>query len=202
MAPVYKLSASSIKGRTNYGSMLAGNTAFVLPYFESIATVSVGSGGAANVEFTSIPATFTHLQVRAIARTTRTGSSGNDYLGIKFNSDSGSNYAYHLLYGNGSTVTAQASTSSTTIYNGNAPRDGATASIYGVNVFDILDYANTNKYKTVRTLGGADTNGAGQITFSSGLWMSTSAITSITLSPESDSWKQYSTFALYGIRSA
>jgi hypothetical protein len=57
VTPVYKLSASSVTGRTNYGSMLAGNPAFELPGdFESIATVSVGGGGAAYVEFTSIPA--------------------------------------------------------------------------------------------------------------------------------------------------
>jgi len=170
--------------------------------YESIATVTVGSGGSSTISFNSIPSTYTHLQIRAIARTTRTGSSGIDYCGIRFNSDTGTNYVYHLLYGNGTSVTAQAGTSSSIIISGNAPRDGVTASIYGANVFDILDYANTNKYKTVRTLGGADTNGAGQITFSSGLWMNTSAITSITLSPESDSWKEYSHFALYGIKSA
>jgi hypothetical protein len=164
--------------------------------------ITVGAAGASSVTFTNIPATYTHLQIRAIARTTRTGSSGIDYVGIRFNSDSGSNYAYHFLYGNGTSATAQAGTSSSTLLSGNAPRDGVTASIYGANVFDILDYANTNKYKTVRTLGGADTNGAGQITFSSGLWMSTSAITSITLSPESDSWKQYSQFALYAVKGA
>lgn len=182
--------------------ILASSTPVAAGSFESIATVTVGAGGSSSVTFSSIPSTYTHLQIRAIARTTRTTSSGIDYIGIRFNSDTSGNYAYHLLFGNGSSATAQATSSTTSIYNGNAPRDGATASIYGANVFEILDYANTNKYKTVRTLGGTDTNGAGQITFSSGLWISTSAITSITLSPETDSWKQYSHFALYGIKSA
>jgi hypothetical protein len=191
----------SIKNKLRRGNLLVGNDPYIPTDFESIATTTL-STATASITFSSIPSTYTHLQIRAIARTTRTGSSGIDYCGIRFNSDTGTNYAYHLLYGNGTSVTAQADTSSSSINSGNAPRDGATASIYGANVFDILDYANTNKYKTVRTLGGADTNGAGQITFSSGLWMSTSAITSITLSPESDSWKEYSQFALYGIRSA
>ena len=190
MAPILGIWASSKAVATDTGAMFP------------LQVITVGPAGASSVSFTNIPGTYTHLQVRAIARTTRTSSSGIDYVSIRFNSDSGSNYSYHLLYGNGSTVTAQASTSSTALYNGNAPRDGATASIYGANVFDILDYANTNKYKTLRTLGGTDTNGAGQITFSSGLWMSTSAITSITLSPESDSWKEYSQFALYAVKGA
>jgi len=69
VTPVYKLSASSITGRTTYGSMLAGNTAYeLIGDFESIATVSVGSGGAADVTFSSIPATFTHLQIRYIVK--------------------------------------------------------------------------------------------------------------------------------------
>jgi hypothetical protein len=56
VTPVYKLSASSVTGRTNYGSMLAGNPAFAIPTdFESIATVTVGGGGAATVTFSSIP---------------------------------------------------------------------------------------------------------------------------------------------------
>jgi hypothetical protein len=65
VTPVYKLSASSVTGRTNYGSMLAGNPAFELPTgdFESIATVTVGGGGAAMWSFTSIPATYKHLQL-------------------------------------------------------------------------------------------------------------------------------------------
>jgi hypothetical protein len=67
VTPVYKLSASSVTGRTNYGSMLAGNPVFVDTDFESIATVTVGGGGAATVEFTSIPGTYQHLQIRAIA---------------------------------------------------------------------------------------------------------------------------------------
>ncbi len=190
MSPILGIWASSKFTQADTGAMFP------------LQVITVGAAGASSVTFTNIPATYTHLQIRAIARTTRTGSSGIDYVGIRFNSDSGSNYAYHFLYGNGTSATAQAGTSSSTLLSGNAPRDGVTASIYGANVFDILDYANTNKYKTVRTLGGADTNGAGQITFSSGLWMSTSAITSITLSPESDSWKQYSQFALYAVKGA
>ena len=202
MTPVYKLTASSIKGRTNYGSMLAGNTAYVPPFdFESIATVTVGSGGAANVEFTSIGTDWTHLQIRLMVRST-TGGSNQDELRLQINSDTGSNYARHNLFANGSSVTASGNATQTFIYCGGAVRDGVTSGIYSVGVIDILDYRNTNKYKTLRSLNGDDQNGAGSLNFSSGLWMNTNAITSIKLYPEANNFKQYSHFALYGIKGA
>jgi hypothetical protein len=103
VTPVYKLSASSITGRTNYGSMLAGNPAFEFPGdFESIATVSVGGGGAANVEFTSIPGTFTHLQIRGIHRSTATTPGAFYAIKYQYNGDTGSNYTYHYIVGTGS----------------------------------------------------------------------------------------------------
>jgi hypothetical protein len=68
-------------------------------------------------------------------------------------------------------------------------------------IIDILDYNSTNKYKTTRALTAADANGSGTTMFNSSLWQSTSAITRIDLSTAS-SWKIYTQFALYGIRSA
>ena len=202
MTPVYKLSASSITGRTNYGSMLAGNPAFELPGdFESIATVTVGSGGAATVEFTSIPATYAHLQVRIMARTTQTGDS--DFIVARFNSDSGSNYNEHALYGTGSSVGAMYNTGTGCFWQRIAT-DQQSANTFGVMVVDILDYANTNKYTTTRHLGAFDNNGSGQIYLESNLWRDTAAITSITMlsSVGGKVFKEYSSFALYGIKSA
>jgi hypothetical protein len=67
---------------------------------------------------------------------------------------------------------------------------------------DILDYANTNKYKTVRTLSGYDLNNAtyGALRSYSGLWMNTNAITSIKFYADGVNLAQYSQFALYGIK--
>jgi hypothetical protein len=65
-----------------------------------------------------------------------------------------------------------------------------------------LDYTNTNKNKVYRTLGGFDANGSGEQGLFSGLWMSTSAITSIDLITNSGSWTSSSSFALYGIKGA
>jgi hypothetical protein len=171
--------------------------------YESIATTTVGSGGAASVTFSSIPATYTHLQVRMIARDNRANTS--DSGAFRFNSDSGTNYAYHAVIGLGTSVIA----STVDTYNrGLIDRftaSTATASIFGTAIMDILDYANTNKYKTVRMLGGYDLNGGSdnQATFSSTLWQSTSAISTILIFPNvGTSWDQYSQFALYGIKGA
>jgi len=170
--------------------------------FESIATVTVGSGGASSIDFTSIPGTYAHLQIRGIARSNR--SSDLDTLQIRFNSDTGSNYARHYLYGDGSSASAAATTSATYANIGLLTGGTASASYFGADTIDILDYANANKYKTVRCLGGTDRNGAGDIQFASGLWMNTNAITSITLICQAglSNFSQYSHFALYGIKAA
>ena len=167
--------------------------------YESIATVTVGSGGAANVEFTSIPGTYTHLQIRGISRST-TAATGEDEVRIQVNSDTGNNYSRHYLYGTGSAVGATGTATTSYGFLATAPRDNNTASIYGVAVIDILDYANTNKYKTMRSLSGDDRNGSGNVQLCSALWQSTSAITSIKLYPEQNNFKQYTSFALYGCK--
>ena len=175
----------------------AGGTAY-----ESIATVTVGSGGASSVEFTSIPSGFTHLQVRAIARTARTGQVG-DFFKTTFNSDTGNNYSWHLISGRATAVdVASGSSVAYAELNRFASAD-ASANVFGATVLDILDYKNTNKYKTMRYLGGIDNNGSGEVQFGSGLWQSTAAITSITFT-QSGAYNisQYSHFALYGCKSA
>ena len=199
---VYKLSTAGglATPRTNYSSFLAGNPAIEFSDYESISTVTVGSGGSASFDFTSIPATYTHLQLRGILRSNLAGS-GITQTTFRFNSDTGSNYAYHNLIGNGSSSSAGAASSTTSIVLTNAPQLSATANAFGFTIMDILDYANTNKYKTIRALHGADLNGSGQIILSSGLWQSASAITSITVNPGGDA-VQYTQFALYGIKGA
>jgi hypothetical protein len=183
------------------GIIASSRLAAVPTSYESIETVTVGGGGSPTVTFSSIPATYTHLQIRAIARTDR--ASEGDALGMQFNGDTATNYSRHQLNGDGSTASADAGTS--TAYMQINRFTGATAntSVFGVMVADVFDYANTNKYKTVRTLGGYDNNGSGLITLNSGNWRNTAAVTSITLySINSANLVQYSSFALYGIKGA
>jgi hypothetical protein len=81
------------------------------------------------------------------------------------------------------------------------PENGALSNLFAGYVIDILDYANTNKNKTIRSLAGSDANGSGTIWFGSIAWLSTSAITSLSFNIESGSnFTQYSSFALYGIK--
>lgn len=180
-------------------SSITGN--LVTNSFESIATVTVGSGGASSVEFTSIPSTFKHLQIRAISRTNR--GDNQDLMTVRFNSDSSSVYAYHSLYGNGSSAgAADTGTSTGTPWSGVTAGGNAGASMFGAVIWDVLDYQNTNKYKTLRLLSGTDQNStAGRIYFQSNLWQSTSAISTVTIIPTyGSSFSQYSHFALYGIK--
>lgn len=177
------------------------SSAFPIGDFESIATVSVGSGGSANVEFTNIPSTYTHLQIRFLAKT---DINDTRYaLWYQFNGDTATNYSFHALYGDGSGVTALGSASQGVAEaSTNAGNSAGTTNIFGAGVVDILDYTNTSKNKTIRSLSGVDNNGSGRISFQSGLWRSTNAITSITIGDYGQTLMQYSTFALYGIRSA
>jgi hypothetical protein len=167
-------------------------------FYESIATSTVGSGGSSTITFSSIPSTYTHLQLRSLARGTT--SAADVETRITFNSDTGSNYSYHQVYGQGVNVPADGSANTSFIYYIYSPAANATASVFGGGVIDILDYANTNKYKTTRTLSGYDANGSGYILFRSGNWRNTNAITSIDIVCASGNFAQYSSFALYGIK--
>ena len=189
--PILGIVASS-----NY-QRVAPDTGAMFP----LGMVQVGSGGAANVTFSSIPSTYKHLQIRGIARNTSAGTSINGIF-TQFNSDTAANYSRHNLIGDGSSASASASTSSNNVLAGQYPQGGTTASVFGVFVLDILDYQDTNKYKTTRALFGADLNGSGQLRLSSGNWRSTSAISTITITPEDANFAQYSQFALYGIKGA
>jgi hypothetical protein len=170
--------------------------------YESIATVTVGAGGSSSISFSSIPSTYQHLQIRAIARDTE-ASSGFNNGSMTFNSDTAANYSAHQLIGNGSTVASNGYASQTSINVAlYVASTGLTSGIFSGSVIDILDYANINKNKTTRTLSGGDANGSGVMLLTSGNWRSTSAITSITLNPSTGNFVQYSSFALYGIKGA
>ena len=183
--------------------MLAGNTAYTLPLaFDSISTTAVTSGGAASVTFSSIPSTYTHLQIRLLARTNRTGYS-NDLLKVTFNSDTATNYSAFRMYGDGGGAGTSANNTQAYMEDWIVSSDAAGSNVFGTVVIDVLDYKDTNKHKTLRSLGGFDNNGDGYVALSSGNWRSTSAITSVSIAMASGtSFKQYSHFALYGIKAA
>ena len=166
-----------------------------LSAYDSIATTTV-STPVSSVIFSSIPSTYKHLQLRFLAGSATT----NQDVFATFNGDSTSaNYSLHYLYGGGSGAAAGGSTLNAGHISAGFVDTSGTG--FGVGIVDILDYADTNKYKTTRTLTGYDANGSGACILYNGLWKSTSAITSITLViNNSRNFIQYSSFALYGIK--
>ena len=168
-----------------------------------IMTTTLASA-ASTVTFSSIPQNYEHLQIRFLAQSNRASANSGDYFSVRFNSDSGSNYNLgHQLGCNGPTVQAYANGSNgTSLLIERIVNYESGASIFASGITDILDYSNTNKYKTTRSLVGYDYNGGGQVNLASGLWMSTAAISSISISMVSAQFTQYSTLALYGIKRA
>ena len=168
-----------------------------------IAGQTVGAGGAASVTFSSIPQTFTHLQVRVFMRDAQTFGT-YDNLYYRLNGDAGSNYSNHRLLGDGTSAYSYNYTSQTFVATGTNPSINSTANVFGVSIIDFLDYTNTNKYKTSRSISGFDGNGSGFVSLDSGLWMSTSAITSILLGGQNSGATpvQYTRVDLYGITSS
>ena len=166
--------------------------------YESISTTAVGSGGAASITFSSIPGTYKHLELRYLARTNHNGMT---YGKVSANGDTtNGNYTAHDLFGTGTTAYSSFYGNQTGLAIQKFSGTDAAANIFGSGVLTILDYANTNKYKTARDIGGADYNGSGEIDYVSTVWFNTNAITSLSIVPSSGSFVQYSHFALYGIK--
>lgn len=171
--------------------------------YESIATVTVGSGGAATVTFSSIPATYKHLQIRYIARTS--AAYQFDFTNAFFNnSTTAGTYVTHMLDGTGAAAQGESFGSAGGFYGaGLAAGNTNGSNVFGVGIMDILDYTDTNKNTTIRTLSGFnnnDTNNGRQIALSSGVWLNTSAVNRIDFNGNGNNLLQYSSFALYGIK--
>ena len=169
--------------------------------FESIATAT-GTGSSTSITFSSIPATYQHLQIREMARgATTTSASGR----ITFNSDTGSNYVWHQLTGTGAAVSAAAQISQTSMVGGIYPGASFSSNMMGVSIIDIHDYSSTTKNTTIRVFTGNDVNNATdcRIIMRSGLYINTAAISSITITNgDGINYTTTSTFALYGIKGA
>jgi hypothetical protein len=185
MAPILGIYASQISGH-----LFAPSGAY-----DSIATTTVGAGGSATITFSSIPQTYTHLQVRFTSLTTVNGGSPL----VRFNSDSSASYSNHTLFGNGSTAGAGSNVSNSGMYVGGSDTGTFTTSPF-VAVIDVLDYTSVNKNKTIRTLSGVDANGSGEINLFSGAWYNTSAISTLTITAPGRTFAEYSQFALYGVK--
>jgi hypothetical protein len=163
--------------------------------FELIASSTVGSGGAANIDFTSIPSTYTDLQLLLSLRT-NTNSTSDQTL-ISFNGSTAS-FSARLLIGNGSAA------SSTTIARYTMPNGNTdlTASTFSSGSVYIPNYAGSTN-KSYSADGVQENNATGALAIlTAGLWSDTAAINQITLTPNAGSYVQYTTAYLYGVKNA
>jgi hypothetical protein len=159
-----------------------------------ISTVTVGAGGQASIDFTSIPGTYTDLQVVMSARSNR-ASVAEDGTLITINGST-STFSNRLLRGSGSAATSTTGTRAL----GDIPAATSTASTFSNQTIYLPNYAGgTNKSFSVDSVSENNATGAWQYIIA-GLWSTASAITSISISPEvGTGFTQYSTASLYGI---
>lgn len=165
--------------------------------FELISSVTVGSGGAASIDFTSIPATYTDLCLKVSARDTRS-QTANDFS-MRFNGST-SNLSSRAVFGTGS---AAASGNWTTGLAGVVPSATATSNTFANIEIYIPNYAGSS-YKSASIDSVMENNGTqGEDWLIAWLWSNTVAVNQITLVPNaSASFVQYSTAYLYGVKNA
>jgi hypothetical protein len=169
--------------------------------FVLIASVTVGSGGAANIDFTSIPSTYTDLLLKV---SPRSSVSGDTVFRIRFNSDTGTNYKWIRLVGNGAAASSQNQATFGAGYNtslfGQQSLSTDTASTFGNSDIYVPNYTSAN-YKSASIDSVSENNSTtANAALWSGLWEDTASITTITLSSEgANNFAQYSTAYLYGI---
>jgi len=183
-----------------FNSFSAGGGGAAADY-ELISTTVLGSS-AASVTFSGLgtsAAAYKHLQLRVVARSDN--ATVYEEMYIQANGDTGSNYVRHSLQGNGSAVSSNALTPPTNMEVGSILGNSAASGAFGVAVIDILDFANTSKNKTFRSISGRNATGQDNINLRSGLWMSTSAITSLTVNKIfGANFITGSRFSLYGLK--
>ncbi len=169
-----------------------------------IGKITLGSD-AANVEFTSIPSTYTDLALALVLRSNRsTGNASEDSLKVRFNGSTSNIYSSRILYGNGSSAlsASEASVSYATAYTV-VPSNDNTASTFSNTHIYIPNYAgSTNKSFSIEG-AGENNNAASGLGCAACLWASTDAITSILMYPYNGSnWKSGSAAYLFGISKA
>ena len=200
----FYLKAVNANGDSSASSISNSITPAAATAFDSIQTVYVSSGTQSTINFTSIPQTYKHLQIRWYARTDRNVNDG-DYMLLRFNGISTANsyYGQHYVRGNGSVAYAAADGTYSGGFIERMPALNTLSSVFGSGVIDVLDYTDTNKNKVWRHLGGYDANGDANanVRIASGMLLSAPAISSITItSGTSSNFITGSHFALYGIR--
>ena len=170
------------------------------PTMTLISSQTVGAGGVASVTFSSIPATYTDLKVLCTSRSD--AISGN--YGIKFNGDTGANYNWRYLFGNGAGATSGLLSSNNEGVFGQMVGSSDTSNTFSISELYIPNYASSNQKSFLADAARENNATTAVQIFDTGLWTGTAAITSMTIRPYAGNgnFVQYSTFYLYGIKNS
>jgi hypothetical protein len=147
---------------------------------------------------TAYGSTYQHLQIRMVTKDTSAGAASYDL--IRLNGDTGSNYSWHRLQADGSSVASTAGTS-TNGMNAYLNAYQSAANAFSVSVFDLLDPFETTKNKTIRVLTGGALGSFNYVALTSGNWRNTASVTSVTINASAN-FVVGSRFSLYGIKAA
>jgi hypothetical protein len=164
--------------------------------YSLIASSTVGAGGAANIDFSSIPSAYTDLCLKVSLRDTNAGAAIDG--GIRLNGAT-TNYTWRQLRGNGAAASSSAGTTDTLIYAWIHDGAGATASTFADIDIYIPNYAGSSA-KSI-SFDGVQENNATTAwgVLSAGLWNSTAAVNQVTIVTAGTAFAQHSTAYLYGI---
>ena len=199
---VVKLSTAGILNFQKYSSMRAGIPLPFLTDFDLLETQVLASS-AASVTFSSLStyaADYQHLQIRMTSRSARNTGSNDAFL-VRLNADTGSSYAWHTLYGTGSSVASTAGTSQTSGRLGATLQQNSTADAFGAAVIDLLDVFESTKNTTIKSLAGFTApTGGHEIALSSVLWNNTNALTTIQVYAASADLLTGTRVSLYGLK--
>jgi hypothetical protein len=165
--------------------------------FVKIQTVTVGSGGAATISFTSIPQTYTDLKLVLSGRS----SSTTEEFGLTFNGN-GANYASRYFYGNGTSAFSGNNPFGTSYaFVGSINKSTTTASVFNNAEFYIPNYTSANNKSFNVDVSQENNATLANNWLVAGLWSNSAAITTITLTPNSgNNFAEFSTATLYGIK--
>ena len=165
--------------------------------FIKIASATVGAGGAASMDFTSIPSTYTDLCVLLSARSTSSTFQGS---GLKVNGSTGNVYTYRRLEGTGSSAVSDSGTLDF-LPIGTIPGTSQTSNTFTNQLIYIPNYASSTTYKSISVDSVSENNAtASYQQLIAGIYSANTAITSIKL--EASNFAQYSTATLYGIKNS
>ena len=179
---------------------IASSYAQVTGAYDFIEKKTISGSSTNSITFSSLPTNYRHLQIRAMARNSRTSTNGPNWM--YFNGDNATNYRAPFLYSNGDTTSTGSGFSTADPGLGiSAAGNTAGSNQFGVSTTTILDYRGST-YKSVLSVGGFNNQDTGDhlSAINNGIWLNTAAITSITFQAFTNPLVAGSVFVLYGIK--